>query len=600
MSMTIRPFIIALVLSARIASGQSPTVVDYTLRVDTADLSGLTVEMRIRGAPAGFRVAMVAHTEYDDRYWRYLTGLRGESARGAVSITREDSSLWRVSGPSGAVTLRYRVGLPASPPMRQASWMAHLTPTGGLVGGPHSFLYVVGAEYAPVRVRVMVPDAWQVVTGLPPADSARTFAAGDAETLVDSPMLVGLLRTWHFDLRGVPHHIAYLGRAAGTAFDTTLFVGNIERLVRESARMFGRMPYSAYSFLFEDGAYGGLEHVNSLSIGVPSADLARNPNAYLAQVAHEFFHTWNEVHLRPASWIGVRHVAPAPTGELWWSEGVTLYYADLLLRRAGLHTDDSTRIARLGRLITNYLANPSHALVSPEATSRAFNQPPTANGDYTPSMYTQGELIGTVLDLLIRDGSDGARSLDDAMRSMSQRFSIAHGFTGPDVEQAVAEACTCDAHPFFARYVQSAGALDFDRWLGVLGLRMTVSQSAALARDGTPAPDLRFSVNGIPGDSAVQLNVWFPTAPLARAGYHTGDRLESLNGVAIRDATAFRTLVGPMRIGDTLHIVARGGSGTLERTLVITGFDRPTVTVAMRPDATERQRRLLEAWVAGR
>ena len=102
---------------------------------------------------------------------------------------------------------------------------------------------------------------------------------------------------------------------------------------------------------------------------------------------------------------------------VWFSEGLTLFYADLLLRRAGLPTVDSTRIARLERLMAQYLANPSHAAVSPEQTSRAFNMQ-AATGDYTPSMFTQGDLIGTLLDLMIREGSAGRRSLDDVVRAL--------------------------------------------------------------------------------------------------------------------------------------------------------------------------------------
>ena len=295
----------------------------------------------------------------------------------------------------------------------------------------------------------------------------------------------------------------------------------------------------------------------------------------------------------------MRHVAPPPTGELWWSEGVTLFYADLLLRRAGLHTSDSTRVARLGRLITNYLANPSHALVSPEATSRAFNKPSGATGDYTPSMFTQGELIGTVLDLMIRGGSGGVRSLDDAMRALSQRFTIDRGFTGMDVEHAVAEACACDAKPFFDRYVRSAGTLPFDRWLDLVGLQMTVTWGPALASDGTPAPDVRFSATASAGDSTVRLNVWFPQAPLGLAGFHTGDQIVSVNGAAVPDPAAFRAVVGRLRIGDTLRVAVRRGS-MVDRALVITGYERPTVTVARRADATTTQRRLRELWMAGR
>jgi predicted metalloprotease with PDZ domain len=590
---------LGLAIGAHDASAQAANV-NYTLRVDSADLSGITVEMRVHGAPATFRVAMVAHTEYDDRYWRYLTQLRAESSRGAVQVTREDSSLWRVDGPAGDVTLRYQVRFPESPPMQQASWKAHLTPTGGLVGGPHSFLYVVGGERWPVTVTVLVPVGWTVVTGLDSAVGQHRYVASGAEALVDSPLLVGLIRSWRFDVNGVPHSIAYLGRPAGVPFDTTLFVANVERIARESARMFGTMPYHRFHFLFEDGTYGGLEHVNSVSIGTQSSNLAQDPNALLGAIAHEFFHIWNEVQVRPLTWIGVRYVAPVPTGELWWSEGVTIFFSDLVLRRAGLHTIDSTRVQRLERLIANYLANPSQEMVSAEETSRAFNKPPEVTGDYTPNMFLQGELLGAVLDLMIRDASGGRRSLDDAMRYLSQRFTIERGITGQDVENAVADACGCDVHPFFDSYVRTAGRLDFDRWLGLLGLRASVTWAAALLPDSTPAPDLRLSGYSTSGDSAVRLRMWFPGTLWTRAGLHTGDRLESLNGVAIGDIAQFRGVIGRWHVGDSVRIAVWRDGTRVEKTVTVTGYQRPIVKVAMRSDATAAQRTLFTKWAAGR
>src|SRR5204863_287719 len=112
----------------------APSSVDYTLRVDSAASSEIAVEMHIHGAPAVFRIAMATHAEYDDEYFRYVSDVRGESPRGPVTVAREDSTLWRVSAPPGDVVIRYRVHFPASPPGQQASWKAHLTPTGGLVG----------------------------------------------------------------------------------------------------------------------------------------------------------------------------------------------------------------------------------------------------------------------------------------------------------------------------------------------------------------------------------------------------------------------------------------------------------------------------------
>ncbi len=590
---------VVVALAARPVPGQAARRVDYALRVDSTDLSAVSIEMRIHGAPAAFQLAMAAHPEYDDQYWRYLTDLSGTSTRGAVAITREDSAVWRVAAPAGDVTIRYRVHYPAPVPMQQAVWKAHLTPTGGLVGGPHSFLYVVGREAAPVRVTLSVPSGWRIATGLAPPATAGEYTAPSVEALLDSPIMVGRFRSWRFVVGGVPHRIAYLGQPGGVAFDSARFVANVERIARETVKMFGWTPYHQFQFLFEDGAFGGLEHLNSISIGVPSTDVARDPDSPLPQIAHEFFHVWNEVHLRPVAWIGIRYTAPPPTGELWWAEGVTLYYADLLMRRAGLHTDDSTRRAHLERIITAYNANPSHGMVSLEHTSRQFNLPLGGNGDYTPSMYTQGEVVGSLLDLMIRDGSKGARSLDDVMRGLTRAFTPARGFTGADVERAVSSACACDARPFFDQYVRAAGAVDFNRGLAGLGWRAVVTWEAARGADGALLPDTRLLGYLPTGEHQPRLLIWFPATEWGRAGLHTGDRLVSWNGVAMADGQQLRTAITRLHIGDMVNVTVMRDSGTVSASVRVDGYDRPVVRIEEISDATAAQRAARTRWMAG-
>ena len=589
---------LAIGAAGRPTSRPSPSPVEYTLRVDSTDLSGITVAMRIHGAPAGFRLAMVAHPEYDDQYWRYLAGLRGESANGEVRIVREDSSLWRVDAPPGDVTIHYRVRFPTLPVGPRPAWKAYLTPVGGLIGGPHSFLYVVGSENAPSTVTLSMPASWDVATGLTHTGS-RAYSATSVETLADSPILVGQFRQWNFDIDGVLHRIAYLGDPAGVPFDTATFRNGVERLARETVRTMGHTPYRHYDFLFEDAAFGALEHVHSVTIGTTSANLAGDPNAYLAQTAHEFFHTWNLVNVRPANWIGVRRVAPPPTAELWWSEGVTLYFADLLTRRAGLLTTDLTRLVHTEQLMARYLANPSHATVSPEQTSRKSNARWPANGDYTPSMYTQGELLGVVLDLMIRDRTRGRRSLDDVMRTLAQRFTPGHGFTDSDLESIVGEVCDCSARAIFDRSVRGAGAPDVARWLPQLGLRLAVTWAAATAPDGSPLPDTRLSATLVPGDSVLRLQVWFPATAWGKAGLHSGDQLVSWNGARFGDVRQWRAALGALRVGDTVRVAVQHGARAFETTVTVPGYERPTVRIEERPDANDTQRALRKRWLAG-
>src|SRR5207253_5599630 len=248
-------------------------------------------------------------------------------------------------------------------------------------------------------------------------------------------------------------------------------------------------PYRQYTFLFQDGAYqGGLEHRNSVTLGASSADLARDPNATIQETAHEFVHTWNLMTIRPLEYRGVDYRTQPPVSSLWFSEGLTMFYADLVLRRASLPLSDSTRVAHLERLIGRYLGNPAYARFSAEAVSRvAYNAEPGALGDYSASTHLQGELLGTMLDLIVRDATNGRRSMDDVMRLLFDRFSGERGFAGRDIERTVAAVCGCDVRQFFETHVRGARPIDFDRYLRLIGMRPRVSWLPALGRDGRPA-----------------------------------------------------------------------------------------------------------------
>jgi len=390
------------------AQAQRPPTVDYLLSVDSAGLSGWTVEMHVHQAPPTLRLAMAAHPEYDDRFWRYVRDFTARSAAAPLAVAREDSMVWRVATGGGDVVLRYRIELPPADGGVRGAWTPFLSPTGGLVGGPHSFMYVLGGEAAPARVLLRLPAGWTATTSLDGLPGALAFTAPDFATLMDSPILVGRLRRWSFEAGGVPHEVAYWPRPDAAAFDSVSLVDALRGIVREADALFHGLPYPRFAFLLQDGAYGGLEHANSTTLGAPSEELAGDRADFLLSTAHEYFHAWNLVRLRPAGWGGLTHLPPARTRELWWSEGVTMYYADLLLRRAGLVR--TSRLDALRNQAASYLDNPGHARISPEQAGWTAEDQPGANGDFSADHYMQGTLIATVLDLAIRDSTAGRAS----------------------------------------------------------------------------------------------------------------------------------------------------------------------------------------------
>ena len=585
-------------LEARFAASQP--VVHYRIRVDSSDLSGFAVEMRIRNAPDTFRVAMAAHPEYDDRYWRYLENLRVEGRSGAT-ITRADSALWRVSAPGGVATIRYVIRLPMPQEDPRPAWRPFLSPTGGLFGSNHSLMYIVGATLGPAHLTVDIPRSWQLATGLVPTSDPYTFFAPTFDVLVEGPVFAGHYKSWRFTVDGVPHRIVYWPSPNATPFDTSAFVDGVRRMAEQAVALFGRPAWRDYTFIFQDRAWGGLEHANSVTLGASSEALARDPMSSLPETAHEFIHAWNLMRIRPAEYRTVDYKPQPPTAGLWFSEGLTIFYSDLTLRRAGLPTWEPTRIAHLESLITRYLSAPGNARFSAERVSQvAYNAEPGALGDYTASTHLQGEIIGAMLDLIIRDASDGRRSMDDVMRLMLERFSGTQGFLGRDVERAVEDVCRCEVTPFFDAHVRNGSAIEFDRYLALLGLRSRVSWVQATSQNNEPTVDLRvYAVDPVPGQRP-RLVVTNPESSWGRAGLHTGDLIVSVNGQAVSRWLAFRAILGRLRVGDTTRMEVERAGKRVSATVVAAQLNRPVVRVEEMPNASVKAVRLRAAWVEGR
>ena len=569
--------------------------IQYTLRIDSADLSGWNVEMRLRTSSDTVRLVMAAHPEYDDRYWRYVRNFAVETE--GATVTRVDSAVWQVVAPPGVVNVRYRIALPPAEPGPRASWRPFLTPTGGLIGGPHSFMYVLGSEDSTVLVELALPASWQIATGLTATRDPRYFTAASAAVLEDSPILAGHLRQWSFVEGGIAHRVVYWPLPDATPFDTVAFVSGIRSLVHQAITLFGRTPYREYTFQFADGAYsGGLEHRNSVTLGARSEELARDPNSGVQETAHEFVHTWNLMAIRPVEYRDIDYRTQPPVSSLWFSEGLTMFYADLLLRRAGIPVHDSTRIAHLERLIGSYLNNPAYARFSAESISRvAYNVEPGALGDYGASTHLQGELTGTMLDLMIRDATHGRRSMDDVMRLL---FAQGVRIDGRVIERAVKSVCGCDVTPFFDAHVRNAGVIDFDRYLGLIGLRTRVTWAPAVF-NGEPERDLRIYGWESERDSSLRLIITNAASIWGRAGLHSRDQLLALNGAPVRTWSELRAKLQSLRLGDTVRVQVRRPSGPFEATVVVSGFERATVRLENLETPASAQRRLAVAWRNG-
>lgn len=586
--MTISVLTLFLAASTTLSSPR-PTI-SYEINLDSTRTDVIGVTIHLRNAPARVQLAMKVHPEYDARFWRYV---QFESP----NVRRADTTLWEASVSNGAADIRYTIRVPRDTASSRRAWQCVVRSDGALINPPDVLLYLPQFADAPTTIAIRAPASWRIATALS-TTTPRTLSAPNAAEMLDSPIMLGRLRQWAFGAGETHFVVAYWPLPNAAPFDTTAFVANVRAIANGALGIFRSAPRSPFWFLIQDGANDALEHQSSVTIGVPSAALARDPRANAAQIAHEFFHTWNLVAIHPDNYGELTYRRSPANGGLWLGEGVTLHYADVLVRRAKLTDTSDTRVRHLESLLSRYYAAPWSTTVSPEAASLAFGQTLVENPNATSGYYLQGELLGEALDAAIRDSTHDKRSLDDVMRALYDQSRGGKGFSSRDVEHVTGSVCNCRLAAFFDRQVRAAGLIDLAPAAARLGYRIVVDTIAAVDAEGIPVPDLRFNV-ALVGDTAVALAVAYPAGAWARAGVRTGDVVLTVNGVHPSNVGQLLSTLRRMRVGDTVSLNLYRGGKPLHVNLLLRGYQRPRARLVELSDVTPAQRSARALWLQG-
>jgi predicted metalloprotease with PDZ domain len=590
-----RPVLLVALL-ARALAAQQP--IRYTIAVDPADTMTIRIEMSVPSVRDSVRVAMATHDEYDDKFWRYVRDIAAENGGAAKSVSRVDSQTWCVRGVNGEVVIRYRIALPplAAGHTRDA-WKPFVSANGALLGGIDNLMYVEGRANESSTLSIDVPKDWRLATGLEPTNEANTFRATNAAILLDSPILAGPIREW----RAGATRIAFLPSPRTVPFDTAALAEVVKRITDQAIGIFGGPPFTDYVFLLMDGTGLTLEHWNSLVLGVNSEQLAKDPAYYSTEFAHEFFHTWNLIRLHPR---GLRQFRAEPTphvAELWWSEGMTIYFADEILLRAALYPAGQTRATRLATRIGRYLTNPGYTHISPQRASMTVNSPPGVNGDYSGDYYLTGQLIGDLLELTIRDSTKGARGMDQVMTKLFFTHTSRPGYEPDDIQHAADSACGCKLDKVFADHVRDAKPIDFAPALATIGYQMNVAFEMAKDPTGNPIADTRVYVaraNEADSTSPLLIGITRPAGAWAAAGLHSGDQLLTIDGRRIASWDEFRAVLRGAKVGQTLAVAYSRDGVRREAKVLMDVYVVPHVTLTDLPNATPAQLARRAKWLA--
>ena len=413
-------------------------------------------------------------------YARHVEGLEVVTPAGRVAA-KSRKNRWAIET-AGAprVTVRYRVyGREMSV---RTNWIESRY---ALLNGAPTFLTLVGGQQRPHQVTLELPASWpRAMSGLPTGpEGASSFVADSFDTLVDSPIVAGEFAVYEFSQGGKPHYLVNVNE--GGSWNGPRAAADVQRIVAETERMWGSLPYDKYVFInMITEAGGGLEHANSTVLMTSRWAMGTREGyvGWLNLVSHEFFHVWNIKRLRPVALGPFDYENENYTPSLWVSEGLTSYYGDLLVARAGL-SSEAEYLAMLSGEIRTLETTPGR-LVQPVTQSSydawiKYYRPDENSANTGVSYYTKGAVIGVILDARIRFATGNARSLDDVMRLAYQRYGGATGFTEAQFREVVSEVAGTDLGDVLTRALDTAQPLDYQPLLDTYGLGFVPAESRA-------------------------------------------------------------------------------------------------------------------------
>jgi len=343
------------------------------------------------------------------------------------------------------------------------------------------FMYPQNYLSHPITLTIQNYPTWSsIATGLSPVnESKNTFSAPDFDTFYDSPILLGNLEELpSFSVQNIPHY--FIGYKLGN-FDKIQFMTDLKKIVETGISVIGDIPYKQYTFLAIGPSPGGIEHLNSTGFGFSSKGL--DTRAGLIRMynflSHEYFHHYNVKRIRPIELGPFNYDKGSPTTMLWISEGFNNYYDELIVKRAGIISQEEY-LKEVQERINSYENKPGRKFQT--AADASYNT--WADGAYgrtdddaykTISVYEKGSLLGLILDLQIRHLTQNKKSLDDVMRTLYEQYykKLNRGFTEKEFRE-VAEKTAGQSLPEFFDYVNTTKELDFKKYFFYAGIEVKV------------------------------------------------------------------------------------------------------------------------------
>jgi predicted metalloprotease with PDZ domain len=512
-----------------------------------------------------------------------------------VVVVNSRTSEWQISGTEHCLVVDYDIHLDNGGPFG-----AQLNSEHGFFNWAMVLMYSPAMRPQSASVRFLdVPATWSLrdvhVMGEAPAGEVERKAgvAHSYDELVDSPAEIGSFQRFEFQQDGATYHIVV--HSDPHDYDAGKLEDTLKKITHAAVEWMADRPFDEYTFLYhfpQSHGAGGMEHAYGTAIEVSAQRLRSSVMAVASVSSHEFFHLWNVKRIRPESLEPVDYQREMDTRVLWFSEGVTSTVGDMLLARAGLFSDRQY-VDRVASEINELQSRQAHRWQSAEEASLdawfegdAYYRSPHRSISY----YNKGEVLGVLLDLRIRQATQGRKSLRDLFQWMNENYAKkGRPFPDSDGVQQAAETVSGQSFvEFFHQYVAGVQELPYNELFGFVGLQVaetTIQSSSAGFTTGT-------NLGGQPEVASVEVN-----SDAHRAGIAIGDRVVEVDGTPA--TLSVDDQLARMRPGSSVKVTVANRRGQRTVKLKLTSHQEQMYILQDVPAVTPEQHAHRVAWIHG-
>jgi predicted metalloprotease with PDZ domain len=577
----------ALFASAAIAQQDSQKAIYYSVSFPNAQHHEAEIEMTIPDAPDALRFRMsrssagryATHEFGKNIYNVKVTDIEGN----ALPFNQIEGDVYEVGPHPANVKVSYTLF---------ANWTdgtyASIEPSHAHLNMPAAFMWVLGQDKRPVKFEFndIEKYGWKVATQLK-HEGANVYSAPNMQYMMDSPTELSNYKVTSWDVvnNGKKEKINLTIHSDDDQSVVDNFGKMVQKMTLEEKAVFGELPaydYGEYTFLadiYPTTSGDGMEHRNSTCIVIPVEKVAGNENNLLGVFSHEYFHSWNVKRIRPKSLEPFNFEKANMSSELWFAEGFTQYYGELLLTRSGFNSlDDYT--STLGGLVNQILNTPGAAKYPATQMSRysvfadaGVSIDPNNNVNDFTSYYTYGGAIALALDLRLR--SDFNLTLDDYMHQVwIARGKVMKPYTIPDLQNDLAKVTNNPkfAADFFKRFIYGTDKNNYEELLGKAGLVLRKAQPgkawagslASTPGRGRAGQQRAAGSEGLPILSSTVIGT-----PVYKAGLDAGDIILKADGQPITDPKSFSDVLANKKPGDKITVNYKNRAGAHETTITL-------------------------------